>query len=255
MDPELRESLCEHLGGYEAYSAKLQEEIRQAKAKQLEQRPVDKQRAAVDARLRKAQRARDDAADALEALKAEQVALQEKLSKQEAKFAEQEDELQRATRESMAMLQRMAGANSDAARKGDVQGNAGAGSDADRNGEVVSVASVRQFLGGISGALVENDPARDAFKKVMAIVDQAAAAAAELPQEELDANDDMDMEDSMLTSLAAAAVPPAEQADAPGAAEARAAKVAEAKARMLACRPPGGRDKVRRTGSRPPQKT
>ena len=65
MDAELRGILCESKGGYAAYLAQFEDELRQTWARQRSQKPLPQQKASAEAHLKRRQKIRDEAADEL----------------------------------------------------------------------------------------------------------------------------------------------------------------------------------------------
>lgn len=247
MDPELRDVLCEGKGGFAVFLAQLEDELRQAWARQRDQKPLAQQKASAEAHLKRKQKCRDEAAGELQRLTMQQAELDTKLVLQKSALAEAEAALQQAKLDAVAIAER-----ATAELRGD--GKTASYTQA----SIVTATTVKDFFKQLPPAVAEHEDGKQVIKQVMVLLEKldaaaraqaaaasstpeklgaaASAAEASLPGAQL-AGEDEEMQivnDDLLDQMAEAAVPPAGEADGEG--EDRKIRVAEIRERLKARR-------------------
>jgi hypothetical protein len=166
MDADLRGILCEGMGGYAAYLAQLEEELRQVWAKQRSQKPLAQQKVSAENHLKRRQKSRDDAAEALKRLGEEQAALEARIGKQREALAEAETALQQAKCEAVAIAERVAA---------ELRGGGQPASYAQSC--IVTASTVKDFFKKLPAAVLQHDEGQQTIAQVMALLEKLDSAA------------------------------------------------------------------------------
>ena len=237
MDPELRDQLCENMGGYTTFLAQLEGELQQAWARQRVHKPLAQQKASAEAHLKKRQKGRDEAATELHKLLEQQAELEAQLAQQKTVLAEAEVALQQAKLDLVAIAEKATA---------ELRGDGSPGSFDQTS--LVTAAAVRDYFQRLPASVAEHNEGQHVIQTVMALLDRLDAAAkaaqaasvgasteqAPTPAPADPAGDDEDMVGHLLDQLAEAAVPPDDGASDGG--EARKARVAATRDRLKAKR-------------------
>jgi hypothetical protein len=166
MDTELRGILCESKGGFAAYLAQLEDELRQTWARHRGQKPLAQQKASAEAHFKRRQKIRDEAADELKKLTEVQTELEAKIVKQKAALEDAETALQQAKLETLAISER-----ATAELRGDGQ------SASYTQSSVVTAATVKDFFTKLPAAVVQHEEGQQTIAHVMALLEKLDAAA------------------------------------------------------------------------------
>jgi DNA repair exonuclease SbcCD ATPase subunit len=257
LGPELRASLCDPRGGYEAFVASLEDKRQAIFTKHRGTMPLDVQRQKSQQFLKGVQKQRDDAESALTELQRQSNDLQEKVARQTQCLAEAEIKLQSAKLEAATIAQAAEQHVTPAAVSVD-QASQGQAS-------LVTAQAVKGFFQTLPSMVAEHPEGIEAVKQVMALLeklDSAAKLAGASDQEKADApagplsqthsraDEDMQLDDELLDQMAEAATAPAGEGE--GEAEARKVRVSEAKDRLRSKKKDleVGLAKVRKTGKK-----
>jgi len=166
MDEELRGILCESKGGYAAFLAQLEDELRQTWARQRSQKPLAQQKASAEAHLKRRQKIRDEAADELRRLTEAHAALETKIGKQKAALAEADATLQQAKLEVVAIAERATA---------ELRGDEKLGSYVQSS--IVTAATVKDFFRKLPAAVVHHEEGQQTIMQVMVLLEKLDAAA------------------------------------------------------------------------------
>ncbi len=237
LGPELRESLCEAKGGYEAFVASLGTQRQAIFARHRGTMPLDIQKSKSEHHLKAMHKQKDEADSLYAELQMQSVELEGKLAKQLQCVSDAEAKLQAAKLEAAAIAQaaalRATAPDGPAAQATQVPTSA------------VTAHAVKSFFHTLPPAVADHPEGIGACQQVMALLEKldsaaksAAAPAAHptaLPSQEVGAppgksDDEMQLDDDLLGQMAEAATPPAGEGE--GEVEARKLRVAETKGRL-----------------------
>ena len=241
LTPELRNSLCEAKGGYEAFSACLEMQRQQIFAKHRGSMPIGLQKQKSQLHLDFVQKRRDQAQSALDSLQTQQEELADKIAQQQQTLADAEVKLQAAKIEAATIAQAAA-----------LQATVDVGPAQTAQPVAVSAITaqaVKGFFRSLPTTVAEHPEGVQAVEQIMALLDKldsaaalaqastppalvghrppgTAGAVAAMVADGAAEDGAMELDDDLLTHLAEAAVPEG------GSAEDRPSQVAEAKARL-----------------------
>jgi hypothetical protein len=231
FEPEFREELCEGKGGYAAFLAQLEGELQQAWARQRVQLPLAQQKASAEAHLKRKQKAHDDAASELQNLVDQQKELEREIVEQQVVLAEAESLLRQAKLDAVSIAER-----ATAELRGD-----GIAHD-HRQSSIVTATTVKDFFQQLPHEVAGHQEGQQTIQQVMLLLDKLDSAAkivvqqqgilaateAAVPAASSDEltgiqvqtpaaappiEEDMQIDEDMLSQLAEAAVPPAGESE------------------------------------------
>jgi hypothetical protein len=169
LAPELRNSLCEAKGGYEAFSASLEQQRQQIFAKHRGSMPLQMRKQKSQLFLESVQKRKDQAQIALDTLQKQQAELTEKIAQQQQTLADAETKLQAAKIEADTIAQAAA-----------LEGTAAAGSTVPTQPGAVSAITaqaVKGFFRSLPPTVTEHPEGIHAVEQVMALLDKLDSAA------------------------------------------------------------------------------
>lgn len=241
MERTLRDSLCEGKGGYATFLASLESQLQLSVARRRQSKPLAQQKAAVEALLKRKQKAKDDAEAELQKLQQQREELDTKMAEQQQKLDEAEACLIQAKADAAAIAEKTA-----AELRAEAQVAPDDGS--------ITAATVLGYMQKLPAEITEHPEGKHAMGQVMAFLDKLHSAAQTLrpPPAQVhpasgsgagnataaaasEEGENMAVDEAaedLFTAFAEAAVPPVAEGADDESQEARRVSVAATKARM-----------------------